>query len=88
MPARARRAHLDPRPVGGIQRRAVELGAPAWAKQIADRGVHALLGQHRMHPGLEPGPYRDQLGPVTHQLAQLADRRRGKPGLRQPAHPQ
>ena len=36
-----------------------------------------------MHLGLEPGAQLHQLGPVAHQLAQLTQRRRSDPRLRQ-----
>jgi hypothetical protein len=38
--------------------------------------------------GLEPGTQLHQLGPIAHQFAQLAQRRRGDPRLRQAAEAQ
>jgi hypothetical protein len=73
---------IHPGPVGPIQRRCGELGAPARPEQILDLQVQALLGQYRVHPGLEPGPDLHQLGPMPDQLAQLPHRRRRQPRLR------
>jgi hypothetical protein len=41
-----------------------------------------------VHLRLEPGPQRDQLCSISHQLAQLPRRWRGDPRLGQPVHPQ
>ena len=79
---------VDPGPVRPIQRCRGELGAPARPEQLLDRQVQALLGQHGVHPGLEPGADDDQLRAVADQLAQLPHLRWGDPRLGQPAHPQ
>jgi hypothetical protein len=48
----------------------------------------AFFGHHRMHLCLEPGPQRDQLGPIAHQLPQLTRGRWRDPRLRQSTQPQ
>ena len=58
------------------------------AEQVGHGDVQALLGQHRVHAGLEPRAQRDQLGPVADHLAKLPHSRRRQVGLRQPTHPQ
>ena len=74
------------------------VGGPQWhlrqplptgdAEQVRHRDQHAGLGQHGMDLRLETGSDRDQLGPIAHQLPQLAGLRWGDPGLGQSAHPQ
>jgi hypothetical protein len=48
----------------------------------------ATIGQHRMHPVLASGRQAHQGGPVTQQRPQIADLRRGDPGLGQQIGPQ
>jgi hypothetical protein len=47
--------------------------------------MQALLGQHRMHTGLQPATQSDEFRPMPHQLPRPG---RGDPRLGQPAHPQ
>ena len=47
-----------------------------------------MLAHLRVDLGLEAGAEPDQLEPVTHDLAQFPDLRRGDPCLRQPAQAQ
>ena len=61
---------------------------PARAEHVVDRRQHAFFGHHRMHLGLEPRAQLHELGAVADQLAELPDRRRRDPRLRQATQPQ
>jgi hypothetical protein len=71
-----------------VQGQLVEQRGAADPEQVRHGHVHALLGQHGVDLGLEPGAQRDQLAPVPHRLPQSAHLGRGDPRLGQPAHPQ
>jgi len=62
----AQRGHLGR--VRRVQVQGVEELLTANAEQVGHRHRHALLSQHGMDLGLEPGPQRDQLGPMPHRL--------------------
>ena len=66
----------------------IELTRPGDAEHVGVARQHAFFGHHRMHLRLEARPQLHQLGAVTHQLAQLPDRRRRDPRLRQPPQAQ
>ena len=55
----------------GLEEMGEELAATN-AEQIGHRHGHAMFGEHGMGLAFEPGPQRDELGPVTHQLTPLA----------------
>ena len=78
----------DPPGVHGRNPQLVEQPVAANAEQVRHRHADPALREDRVHAGLDPGPQRDQLGPVPDQLPQLPGRRRGDPRLRQPTHPQ
>jgi hypothetical protein len=78
---------VDPLPVDQLQRHGAQRH-PGGAEQVRGGGQLALLGQRRVHLGLQPAAQGDQLGAVAHQLAQLPLGRGGDVGLGQPAHAQ
>jgi hypothetical protein len=61
------------------------LGQPAAAGpgQVAAGPVEAEVGDHRVDPVLQQGAQPDQPGPVPQQRAQLPDRQRRNPRLRE-----
>ena len=80
---------LDLGVVAVVEVESVEVGRAGQAPQVLDRWMQPVLGQHRLDLGLEPGAQGNELGPVAHQLPQLAHRRWGDPGFGQlvEAHP-
>ena len=68
----------------------VQSGQPAAAGpgQVAAGPVEAEISHHRVDPVLLLGAQPDQPGPVPQQGAELPDRRRGDPRLRQQVRPQ
>ena len=64
----------------------VQQPGATYPEQVAHRHPHAFLGEHGVDLGLQAAAQRHQLGPVADQLAQLPDRRRSQPGLREPVH--
>jgi hypothetical protein len=59
----------DPRRIGPWQRGLFQHPAAGHTEQVRHRDHDPVLGQHRMHLGLQPAADRDQLGAVPHQLA-------------------
>jgi hypothetical protein len=78
----------DAQRVGARKTQVGEHRQAGLAEQIAHRHRHALLGEHRVHLCFQPGAQGNQLRAVAHQLAQLTQRRRGDPRLREAVHAQ
>jgi hypothetical protein len=79
---------VDALAVDQIQRRNAQPCLPGGPEHVRHLRQQALLGQHPMHLGFQPGTQRDELGPVAHQLAELPLVRGRDVGLGQPTHPQ
>jgi len=88
-PVDQRRQAVDHRQAVGNdlprRRRQVQLGQPAATRPgpVARAAVIAVVGGHRVDPVAQLGAQADQADPVPQQRAELADPRRGKPGLGQ-----